>query len=78
MAVTIFGFFWPNVEIRNINPDGSVSVSNLAVETQQRSLEHRINGLLSRANSIALSLENLCKESQELDEGSAEPYIIKN
>ena len=77
LAVTIFGFFWPNVEIRNVNPDGSVSTSNLAIETQQRSLEHRINGLLGRANSIALNLENLSKEAQELEDGSAEPYIVK-
>ena len=78
LAVTIFGFFWPNVEIKNINPDGSVSVPNLAVETQQRSLEHRINGLLSRANSIASTLENLSKEAVELDEGAAEPYLAEN
>jgi hypothetical protein len=75
LAVTIFGFFWPSVEIKNVNPDGSVSTSNLAIETQQRSLEHRINGLLSRANSIAISLENLGKEQTELEEGSAEPYL---
>ena len=75
LAVTIFGFFWPNVEIRKINPDGAVSAPNLAIETQQRSLEHRINGLLSRANSIALSLENLGKEEAELDQGTAEPYL---
>ena len=75
LAVTIFGFFWPNVEIKKINPDGAISTSNLAVETQQRSLDHRINGLLSRANSIAISLENLGKEQTELEEGSAEPYL---
>jgi hypothetical protein len=75
LAVTIFGFFWPNVEIKKINPDGAISTSNLAVETQQRSLDHRINGLLSRANSIAINLENLGKEQTELEEGSAEPYL---
>ena len=75
LAVTIFGFFWPNVEVKKINPDGAISTSNLAVETQHRSLDHRINGLLSRANSIAISLENLGKEQTELEEGSAEPYL---
>ena len=75
LAVTIFGFFWPNVEVRKINPDGAISTSNLAVETQQRSLDHRINGLLSRANSIAINLENLGKEQAGLEEGSAEPYL---
>jgi hypothetical protein len=75
LAVTIFGFFWPNVEIKKINPDGAISTSNLAVETQQRSLDHRINGLLSRANSIAINLDNLGKEQTELEEGSAEPYL---
>ena len=75
LAVTIFGFFWPNVEIKNINPDGTATTSNLAVETQQRSLEHRISGLLSRANSIALNLENLATESKELEQSSIEPYV---
>lgn len=75
LAVTIFGFFWPNVEIQKVNSDGSLSTPNLAIETQQRSLDHRINGLLGRANSIALNLENLSKEAMELDQGSAEPYL---
>ena len=77
LAVTIFGFFWPNVEVRNVNPGGAASAPNLAIETQQRSLEHRINGLLSRANSIALNLENLSAESKELEQSAIEPYLAE-
>ena len=77
LAITIFGFFWPNVEIKNINPDGTATSSNLAIETQQRSLEHRINGLMSRANSIAINLENLSSESKEIEQSSIEPYIVE-
>ena len=79
LVVTIFGFFWPNVETRNAVRSGAAgSSTNLAIETQRRSLDHRINGLLNRANSVAVNLENLSTESKDLDDSSVEPYLADN
>jgi hypothetical protein len=79
LVVTIFGFFWPNVETRNAVRSGAAgSSTNLAIETQRRSLDHRINGLLNRANSVAINLENLSTESKDLDDSSVEPYLADN
>ena len=38
IALTAFGFFWPNVEIKRAALAGNSGNSNLAIETQQRSL----------------------------------------
>ena len=75
LALTLLGFFWPNVEMKAPDGRGTINSPNLAIETQQRSLEHRINGLLNRANSLALSLESLSNEAVELEQNSLEPYI---
>ena len=47
----------------------------LAIETQQRSLTHRMNGLVSRVASIRSNLENLNADLEGLDQGMNSPYI---
>ena len=76
LALTIFGFFWPNVEVKTPRGATSGDVPNLAIETQHRSLDHRINGLLTRANSLAANLEALSGESSQLEQYSLEPYLV--
>jgi len=79
IALTLFGFFWPNVEIKKpagfaVGPGAG---PRLAVETQQRSLDHRINGLTSRASSIKSNLHNISDELESLDQGMDVPYVAE-
>ena len=76
LALTIFGFFWPNVEVKTPRGVSNGDAPNLAIETQHRSLDHRINGLLTRANSLAANLEALSGESSQLEQYSLEPYLV--
>ena len=75
LALTIFGFFWPNVEIKKSALQSAGSSPRLAIETQQRSLAHRINGLSSRVSSIHGNLDNLTEDLESLDQGMNAPYI---
>ena len=75
LALTIFGFFWPNVEIKKSALQSAGSSPRLAIETQQRSLAHRINGLSSRVTSIHGNLETLTSDLESLDQGMNAPYI---
>jgi hypothetical protein len=75
LALTVFGFFWPNVEIKKSALQSAGSSPRLAIETQQRSLAHRINGLSSRVTSIHSNLETLTSDLKSLDQGMNAPYI---
>jgi hypothetical protein len=71
----LLGFFWPNVE--TVKPaTATVGVGpKLAIETQQRSMDYRINGLSSRAASIKANLHNLSDELESLNQGLDVPYV---
>lgn len=75
LALTIFGFFWPNVEIKKPSLQSAGGSPRLAIETQQRSLAHRINGLSSRVSSIHGNLDSLNSDLESLDQGMNAPYI---
>lgn len=75
LALTLFGFFWPNVESKKEVMQTAGSSPRLAIETQQRSLSHRMNGLVSRVSSIRSNLENLNSDLEGLDQGMNSPYI---
>jgi len=79
IALTLFGFFWPNVEVKK--PAGFAAGPGagprLAIETQQRSLDHRINGLTSRASSIKSNLHNISDELESLNQGMDVPYVTE-
>ena len=47
----------------------------LAVETQRRSLNHRISGLVNRASLLKVNLSDLDTELEALDLGSQTPYL---
>ena len=72
---TLLGFFWPNVEIGKPAVSSVGSGPKLAIETQQRSMDHRINGLCSRATSIKANLHNLSRELESLNQGLDVPYV---
>jgi len=75
IALSLGGFFWPNVEVRKAVLAPTGASHRLAVETQQRSLDHRINGLVSRASSIKESLSVMSLELENLDQGLDAPYV---
>ncbi len=75
IALTLVGFFWPNVEERKTAIIPAGAGPRLAIETQQRSLDHRINGLVSRASSIKESLSGMSLELENLGQGLDAPYV---
>ena len=75
LILTIFGFFWPSVETKKQAVKATAKAPKLAIETQQRSLSHRISGLATRISSIRGNLENLNSDLENLDHGMNVPYI---
>ena len=47
----------------------------LALETQQHSVEHRINGLTSRASTLNNSLVSITDMLTESDDDTLVPYV---
>ena len=77
ILLTIFGFFWPNVETKKPATQTTSNSPRLAIETQQRSLTHRMTGLASRVASIRGTLEELNSDLENLDQGINAPYITE-
>ena len=75
IALSLGGFFWPNVEERKTAVAVAGAGPRLAIETQQRSLDHRINGLVSRATSIKENLDAMTLELENLGQGLDAPYV---
>ena len=75
LAVTLFGFFWPNVEVKRVTAGGEGPQSNLAIETQQRSLKHRIAGLGNRTGVMKLNLDDLDKQIANLGDSPPPSYL---
>ena len=77
LAITLFGFFWPNIESKKQAFQSANNAPKLAIETQQRSLAHRISGLSSRVSSIQTNLESLNNDLGLLEQGMNAPYIAE-
>ena len=75
LFLTFIGFFWPNIEIQKPDPQIVGGKPKLAVETQQRSLNHRISGLINRASSLKGTLSQLDGELETLEMGTQVPYL---
>ena len=75
IALTVFGFFWPNVEIKRALA-GNAGNSNLAIETQQRSLSHRASSLANRVQLMKGNLDALESNLSKL--GDSPPFPILN
>ena len=76
IALTLFGFFWPSVEVKKPNVQNVGVGPKLAIETQHRSMDHRIKGLANRANFINSTLEQLSKDIEGVNQGMNEPYVL--
>jgi hypothetical protein len=75
IALTLFGFFWPSVQVRRANVADQGLNPKLALETQQHSVEHRINGLASRVSTLNNSLISISDTLAENEEDSLIPYV---
>lgn len=66
LALSLFGFFWPNVETKRPAFATGGPTSNLAIETQQRSLNHRISSLSNRVQVMKGNLNAVEKQLEKL------------
>ena len=75
LFLTFIGFFWPSVETQKPEFQTVGGKPKLAIETQQRSFNHRISGLVNRASSLKESVSNLDTNLESLKTGVQTPYL---
>ena len=75
LALTLFGFFWPNVEVKRPALAAVGSSSNLAIETQERSLNHRVGSLTNRIQVMKGNLDTVEKQLSKLGDTPPLPYL---
>ena len=75
LFLTFIGFFWPNVETQKPEFQTVGGKPKLAIETQQRSFNHRISGLVNRASSLKESVSTLDTNLESLKTGAQTPYL---
>ena len=75
LFLTFIGFFWPNVELQKPEFQTAGGKPKLAIETQQRSFNHRISGLVNRASSLKESLGEVAGNLDSLETGFRTPYL---
>lgn len=75
LALTLFGFFWPNVELKRESLAMEGPRANLAIETQQRSLSHRISSLCNRIQVMKGNLNDVEKKLVKLGGSPPSPYL---
>lgn len=75
LGLTLFGFFWPSVELRRAQSADSIISSPLSIEAQQRSTDHRISNLNNRLKVMKGNLEDLDGQIAKLGDKSGVPYV---
>jgi hypothetical protein len=75
LFLTFIGFFWPSVELQKTAFQTAGGKPKLAIETQQRSFNHRISGLVNRASSLKESLTTVDGNLDSLNTGAHTPYL---
>lgn len=75
LALTFLGFFWPNVELKTSTAGFEGSTSTLAIETQQRSLNHRITSLCNRIDVMKRNLDDVEKHLAKLGDAPPPHYL---
>ena len=75
LALSLFGFFWPNVETKRPAFAAGGPTSNLAIETQQRSLNHRISSLSNRVQVMKGNLNAVEKQLEKLGDTPPLAYL---
>ena len=77
LALTLFGFFWPNIEVKK-SPEGALGIqSNLGLDTQKKSLEYRKKSILNRMKVLKSNLDNIHGQIDHLSATSSQPYIAE-
>jgi len=76
LALSLVGFFWPNVEIKK-SGDASLAIANspLSLDAQQRSLEHRITNLQNRLKVMKSNLSEVDAQIAKMGDGWDEPFV---
>ncbi|MFP6855138.1 MAG: hypothetical protein VB980_05085, partial [Opitutales bacterium] len=74
--LTLAGFFWPMVTQQSLAASGTPGMDQFAVETQQRVLQFRLNGLDTRRSKLREVLGGIHRETRDLDEVLEEPYLL--
>ena len=75
LALTLFGFFWPNVEVKRTAFATEGPKSSLAIETQHRSLNHRVGSLSNRIQVMKGNLDAVEKQLSDLGDSPPLPYL---
>ncbi len=75
LGLTLFGFFWPTVELKRAAEAATISSSPLTLDAQQRSLEHRISNLTNRLKVMKGNLDGVDQQISKLGENTSEPYV---
>ena len=75
LALTLLGFFWPNVEFKAAEAVLNGANSSLAIETQQRSLNHRITSLCNRVEVMKRNLDDVDKQLDKLGDSPPTTYL---
>jgi hypothetical protein len=76
--LTLAGFFWPMVSTEETGPQAQPVNDQFAVETQQRVMQFRLNGLETRKSKIRESLAVVYRETRNLEDLLEEPYLLEN
>ena len=75
LGLTLFGFFWPTVELKRAAETAVISSSPLTIDAQQRSLNHRISNLNNRLKVMKGNLEDVDVQIVKLGDKLSEPYV---
>lgn len=76
--LTLAGFFWPIVTHESSAPARIPGMDQFAVETQQRVLQFRLNGLETRRSRIREALGGIHRKTDSLEEMLEEPYFLES
>ena len=76
--LTLAGFFWPIVSNESNQTKRMAGMDQLAVETQQRVLQFRLNGLETRRTKIREALGGIHRKTSTFEEILEEPYLLES
>jgi hypothetical protein len=75
LGLTLFGFFWPTIELKRATETAAIASSPLTLDAQQHSLENRISNLNNRLKVMQGNLEVVEGQISKLGDNQEEPYV---
>ena len=75
LGLTLFGFFWPTIELKRATETATIASSPLTLDAQQHSLENRISNLNNRLKVMQGNLEVVEGQISKLGDNQEEPYV---